>query len=42
LDCGGDTFEAAIIELSNLVHIKYGEDATESMNMANAQYGDFL
>jgi hypothetical protein len=32
LDCGGDTYEEATIELANLVHENYGENSLENIN----------
>ena len=31
LDCGGDSYEEAIIELANLVHKKYGDNTLENI-----------
>jgi len=39
LDCGGNTFEEAIIELASLVKQKYGDDPTESLKIVNKEYG---
>lgn len=32
LDCGGDTFEEAIINLSKLVHEKYGDEKIKDIS----------
>lgn len=40
LDCGGDTFEEAIIELANLVKNKYGDDPIKIKKIVNKQYGN--
>lgn len=30
LDCGGPTFDAALVELANRVHARYGDDASKA------------
>ena len=39
LDCGGDTFEEAIIELASLVKQKYSDDNEKSLKTVYEQYG---
>lgn len=42
LDCGGDTFENAIINLAKLVKDKYGDDKDIIEQIINEQYGNNL
>lgn len=39
LDCGGNTFEEAIIELAKLVKKKYGDNKKVALKMVQRQYG---
>lgn len=39
LDCGGDTFEEAIIELAKLVKDIYGDDIEKAIKHVNDKYG---
>lgn len=39
LDCGGDTFEEAIIELAKLVKEIYGDDEKEAIKRVRDKYG---
>ncbi len=42
LDCGGDTFEEAIIELAKLVKEHYGDDYGKAMKRVQEKYGAIL
>ena len=39
LDCGGDTFEEAIIELASLVKDVYGDDLRKAIQKVQDKYG---